>query len=114
MKVSLLNFFVTLEGLEDQLLGIVVTEERPDLAEMKNQLVVSNARMKKELKEIEDKILYLLSASEGNILDDETLINTLAQSKVTSNEITAKVVEAEKTEKAVSYTHLTLPTKRIV
>ena len=104
VKVSLLNFFVTLEGLEDQLLGIVVTEERPDLAEMKNQLVVSNARMKKELKEIEDKILYLLSASEGNILDDETLINTLAQSKVTSNEITAKVVEAEKTEKEIDAT----------
>ena len=104
VKVSLLNFFVTLEGLEDQLLGIVVTEERPDLAEMKNQLVVSNARMKKELKEIEDKILYLLSASEGNILDDETLINTLAQSKVTSNEITAKVEEAEKTEKEIDAT----------
>ena len=104
VKVSLLNFFVTLEGLEDQLLGIVVTEERPDLAEMKNQLVVSNARMKKELKEIEDNILYLLSASEGNILDDETLINTLAQSKVTSNEITAKVEEAEKTEKEIDAT----------
>jgi len=27
-KVSLLNFMITLEGLEDQLLGIVVTRER--------------------------------------------------------------------------------------
>jgi len=37
-------------GLEDQLLGIVVAEERPDLEEQKNQLIVSNARMKQELK----------------------------------------------------------------
>jgi dynein heavy chain len=44
--------------------------------------VVSNAAMKAELKSIEDKILAMLSASQGNILDDEELINTLAQSKV--------------------------------
>lgn len=43
---------------------------------------VSNAKMKKELKDIEDKILFMLSNSQGNILDDEELINTLAQSKV--------------------------------
>ncbi len=45
-------------------------------------LQVSNAKMKKELKDIEDKILFMLSNSQGNILDDEELINTLAQSKV--------------------------------
>eukprot|EP00898_Chlorokybus_atmophyticus_P004944 jgi/Chlat1/5450/Chrsp36S00417 len=93
VKVSLLNFFVTPEGLEDQLLGQVVEQERPDLAEQKSQLVVSNAKMKKELKEIEDRILELLSNSKGDILEDETLINTLAQSKLTSNEIAVKRTE---------------------
>lgn len=63
VKVSLLNFFVTTEGLEEQLLGTVVTQERPDLANLKSQLTVSNAKMKKELKDIEDKILQLLSNS---------------------------------------------------
>lgn len=57
-------------------------QERPDLANLKSQLVVSNAKMKKELGDIENRILQLLSASSGNILDDEELINTLAQSKV--------------------------------
>jgi len=104
VKVSLLNFFVTLDGLEDQLLGIVVGQERADLAELKNHLVISNAKMKKELKEIEDKILFMLSNAQGNILDDEELINTLAQSKVTSNEISAKVAEAEVTEKTIDET----------
>lgn len=64
VKVTLLNFFVTPEGLEDQLLGNVVTKERPDLAEMKTQLTLSNASMKRELKELEGKILYLLSNAE--------------------------------------------------
>lgn len=77
------------QGLEDQLLGTVVTQERPDLANLKSQLVVSNAKMKKELSDIEDRILQLLSASSGNILDDEELINTLAQSKVRAGALSA-------------------------
>ena len=104
VKVSLLNFFVTLDGLEDQLLGTVVMQERRDLAEAKNQLVVSNARMKAQLKDLEDKILYMLSNSTGNILDDEELINTLAQSKITSDDITEKVAEAEVTERDIDQT----------
>ena len=74
-------------GLEDQLLGIVVAEERPDLEEAKNALIISNAKMKQELKEIEDKILYRLSNAEGNPVDDEDLIRTLQASKAKSQEI---------------------------
>lgn len=38
--MSLLNFMTTPEGLEDQLLGIVVAKERPDLEEEKNKLII--------------------------------------------------------------------------
>ena len=38
---------------------------------------------------------------QGNILDDEELINTLSQSKLTSNTISAKVAEAETTERQI-------------
>jgi dynein heavy chain len=41
---------------------------------------------------------------QGNILDDEVLIETLAQSKVTSDVIKIKVAEAEKTEIAIDET----------
>ena len=74
-------------GLQDQLLGIVVAEERPDLEDAKNALIISNAKMKKELKEIEDQILYRLSNSEGNPVDDVDLIKVLEASKVKSGEI---------------------------
>ena len=76
-----------LSGLEDQLLALVVAEERPDLEEAKNQLIVSNAKMREELKEIEDKILQKLSSSEGSPVDDVDLIHTLEQSKAKSAEI---------------------------
>ena len=73
--------------MEDQLLGRVVAEERPDLEEAKNQLIVTNAKMKQELKVIEDQILYRLSASEGNPVDNVELIEVLEQSKIKAAEI---------------------------
>lgn len=101
VKVTLLNFMITPSGLEDQLLGIVVAEERPDLEEQKNNLIVESAENKRSLKEIEDKILYILSSSEGNILEDETAINTMNQSKLVSDEIKEKQNFADATEKQI-------------
>jgi dynein heavy chain len=101
VKVSLLNFAITFSGLEDQLLGVVVVEEMPEMEEKKNALMIANARMKKELQDIEDLILFKLSNATGNILDDHELIDTLANSKKTAQEITTKVAEAETTEKEI-------------
>uniref|UniRef100_A0A669PGZ3 Dynein axonemal heavy chain 12 n=1 Tax=Phasianus colchicus TaxID=9054 RepID=A0A669PGZ3_PHACC len=97
-KVSLLNFMITPEGLEDQLLGIVVAKERPELEEERNALILQSAANKKSLKEIEKKILETLQSSEGNILEDETAIRVLDSAKVMANEITKKQQIAEKTE----------------
>lgn len=83
---------ITTEGLDDQLLGIVVARERPELEEEKNALILQSAENKRQLKEIEDKILEVLSSSEGNILEDETAIKILSSSKILSNEISEKQV----------------------
>lgn len=40
--------------------------------------------------------------SEGNILDDEELIETLNSSKITSGEISKRLVQAEQTETMIS------------
>jgi dynein heavy chain len=98
IKVTIINFTVTTAGLEGQLLGDVVKLERPELEEQRDRLVVSLAKDKNSLKEIEEKILKMLSNSKGNILDDEELIQTLNQSKVTSADIMERVKMAEETE----------------
>lgn len=68
VKVALLNFMITPEGLEDQLLGIVVAKEKPELESERSRLIVSSAANAARLKEIEDKILQVLATSSGNIL----------------------------------------------
>jgi len=98
VKVALLNFTITPDGLQDQLLVATVEAERPDLAEKKNQLVIQSADNKRKLQELQDEILYMLANSEGNILDDTKLIDTLAISKATSEEIMAAMAEAEVAE----------------
>ncbi|XP_037628190.1 dynein heavy chain 12, axonemal [Sebastes umbrosus] len=97
-KVTLLNFMITPEGLEDQLLGIVVAKERPELEEERNALILQSAANKRQLKETEDKILETLQSSEGNILEDESAIQILDSAKIMSNEISKKQQIAEKTE----------------
>ena len=57
--------------------------------------MLSMAEDKKLLQQLEAKILQMLSESEGNILDDEVLINTLSESKLTSIAISERVSEAE-------------------
>ena len=97
-KVVLINFTITPAGLTDQLLGITVETELPELEKQRQQLVIDNAGFKKQIAEIENKILKMLSEAGGDILEDEELINTLSASKVTSTEINRKLGEAEKTE----------------
>jgi len=106
VKVTLLNFMITPEGLQDQLLGIVVARERPELEEEKNSLILQSAENKRQLKEIEDKILEVLSSSEGNILEDERAIQVLSSSKILSNEIAEKQAIAEETEAKIDETRL--------
>ncbi|XP_035261919.1 dynein heavy chain 3, axonemal [Anguilla anguilla] len=106
VKVCLLNFMITPLGLEDQLLGIVAAKEKPELEEKKNQLIIESAANNKQLKEIESKILEILSSSEGNILEDETAIKVLSSSKVLSEEISEKQKIASITEKEIDDTRM--------
>ena len=69
---------ITQDGLQDQLLGIVVAKERPELEEEKNTLILQSADNNKKLKEIENQILEILSSSEGNILEDENAVTVRA------------------------------------
>merc|ERR1719359_1597645 len=101
VKVTLLNFAITPQGLEDQMLGITVAKERPDLEEQKSGLVVQNAKMNKTLKDIEDDILRLLATSEGDVLEDDTLVDKVTTSKNVAIEIVEKQEIAKRTEESI-------------
>ena len=98
LKVKIINFVITPLGLEDQLLGIVTRKEKPELEKLKNQLISESASNKRQLKDIEDKILEVISSSQGDILEDETAVEILSSSKVLAHEILEKQIISTKTE----------------
>ncbi len=70
IKMTIINFTVTFMGLEDQLLGDVVIQEKPEVERKRDEIVVSMDRDKNTLVSIEDSILKLLAEStEEQILD---------------------------------------------
>ena len=105
-KATVVNFAVKKDGLEAQLLGIVVQKEEPALEKEKSELTIRVAAGKRQLVDLEDEILRLLSESKGSLLDDEGLVNTLQQSKITSEEVKQQLVVAEETEKKIDLARL--------
>ncbi|XP_034826235.1 dynein axonemal heavy chain 7 [Maniola hyperantus] len=97
-KVTLINFALTKDGLEDQLLGIVVAKERPDLQEKREKLIVQGAANRAALKQTEDDILRTLQESKGDILEDETAIEVLDSSKLLAIDIMKKQEASIETE----------------
>eukprot|EP00946_MAST-07B_sp_MAST-7B-sp1_P002765 g2765.t1 len=96
VMLTVLNFQSTMAGLTDQMLGLCVQMEAPDLEKQSENLMLEDAQNKAELEQIEDTILKLLDAAEGNILDDDNLIETLSASKATSDKISEKVKIAKR------------------
>ncbi|XP_078510053.1 dynein axonemal heavy chain 17 isoform X6 [Lissotriton helveticus] len=97
-QCTLINFLVTRDGLEDQLLAAVVAKERPDLEELKAKLTQQQNEFKIVLKELEDSLLARLSAASGDFLGDTALVENLETTKRTATEIEEKVREAKITE----------------
>ncbi|XP_037775624.1 dynein heavy chain 7, axonemal-like [Penaeus monodon] len=93
-------------GLEDQLLALVVAHEKPELEEERVTLMLQTAQNKKNLKELEDRILSTLSSSKGSILEDETAINILSDANRLVKETQEKQTIAEETEKKINATRL--------
>jgi len=63
---------------------------------------LQGAENARQLAEIEDKIIEVLSGAEGNILENETAITVITASKTLSNDINQKQQIAQRTEKKVS------------
>ncbi|XP_032430935.1 dynein axonemal heavy chain 9 [Xiphophorus hellerii] len=101
-QCTLINFTVTRDGLEDQLLAAVVSMERPDLEQLKSDLTKEQNGFKITLKTLEDNLLSRLSSASGNFLGDTALVENLETTKRTAAEIEQKVKEAEVTEAKIN------------
>jgi len=82
VKVTMLNFMVTQEGLLDQMLSIIVRIEEPQKYEKRNSCIQNKAENQKKQADLQDKILNMVANSQDDILEDRELKTTLDESKV--------------------------------
>lgn len=101
-KVTVIDFTVTMAGLEDQLLGKLILKEKHELEEQRQQLMEEVQSYKKKIKQLEDDLLFRLSNSQGNLLDDTELIDVLAVTKQTAQDVAEKLANASETNKKIN------------
>jgi dynein heavy chain len=105
IKVNVINFTVTFDGLEDQLLAEVVKREKPAIEIARDENIVNLSTYRKKILESENLILKLLSeAKNETLLDDVDLINTLQTSKLAAMEVEIQIKNSVELEKNIEET----------
>lgn len=102
IELTVINFTVTFDGLDEQLLADVVSLLEPKVEKTRDRLVVEIAATKNQQFKTQSEILSALAESrQETILDNEVLILALQTSKSKSVEIADSLNRAEEVEKTV-------------
>ncbi|XP_063990451.1 dynein axonemal heavy chain 5 [Diachasmimorpha longicaudata] len=101
-KTSIIDFTVTMQGLEDQLLGRVILMEKSELEAERVALFESVMTNQRSMKDLESTLLHRLTSSEGSLVDDEALIGVLRETKSTAESVNEKLQVAALTEKKIT------------
>lgn len=94
-RVTFVNFTMTRSSLQSQSLDQVLKSERPETDKKRTDLMKLQSEFRLRLRHLEKSLLSALNESQGNILDDDKVIDTLETLKREAAEVTRKVEETD-------------------
>lgn len=101
-KTTIIDFAVTMKGLEEQLLGRVISKEQKALEEQLSQVLAEVTSNTKSLLQLDALLLERLTSNSGNLLDDVELIGVLANTKAKAAEVKEKLTSADETKLSIN------------
>ncbi|XP_072937033.1 dynein axonemal heavy chain 8 [Epargyreus clarus] len=97
-RTSIIDFTVTMQGLEDQLLGRVILTEKAEMEAERTQLIMDVTANRRKMQELEANLLHKLTTIQGSLVEDVSLIQVLNVTKATATEVREKLDVAKETE----------------
>ena len=94
-RTTFVNFTITQSSLQTQSLNDVLKSERPDVDRRRTNLIKMQGEFNTHLRGLEKRLLQALNQSQGNILDDDVVVETLETLKEEAAEISKKVAETD-------------------
>ncbi|KAG5479103.1 hypothetical protein LSCM1_02952 [Leishmania martiniquensis] len=94
-QVCVVNFTITLSSLQSQCLHYTLLHERPDVDEKRTKLLRAQGEYQLRLRVLEDKLLTRIAETEGSLLDDDTLIESLTELKEEATRIAGDIADSE-------------------
>ncbi|CAM9626393.1 unnamed protein product, partial [Hapterophycus canaliculatus] len=90
-RVTIVNFTVTPASLQSQALGSLLRAERPDVEQRRTQMLQLQGEQSVKLRQLEERLLDTISAVEGTILDDDTVVKALEDLKEEAGDVAKEV-----------------------
>nr|XP_037867095.1 dynein heavy chain 8, axonemal isoform X2 [Bombyx mori] len=101
-RTSIIDFTVTMQGLEDQLLGRVILTEKAEMEAERTQLIMDVTANRRKMQELEANLLHKLTTIQGSLVEDVSLIQVLNITKSTATEVREKLDIAKETEMKIN------------
>eukprot|EP00916_Digyalum_oweni_P022479 GHVL01037266.1.p1 GENE.GHVL01037266.1~~GHVL01037266.1.p1 ORF type:complete len:1161 (+),score=372.22 GHVL01037266.1:139-3483(+) len=94
LLLTCINFSYSHIGLEEYFLSIIIHSKNPDLEKKQKKLYYEENELKKKLYIVEEELLNQLANSDGNILENEPLLQSLDSAKKSSKKINEALKES--------------------
>lgn len=113
-RVTFVNFTVTPSSLTSQCLGTLLESECPEVEHRRRELLKLQGEYAARLRELEEELLAALNGTQGNILDDDSVIQQLETLKAEAASVALKQGQTEQVmaEVEASSNRCVVPTTR--
>ena len=96
-RVTIINFSITSSSLTSQTLGSLLRSERPDVESKRVQIMKLMVEQNVRLRELEESILTRIGELQGAILDDDSFLSHLENTKEQAEQIIHDVANSDTT-----------------